>query len=249
MGRLLVWLVMLAALTILAVQNLSPAIPLVVLSSRTIALPLSFWLLGAIAIGALTTLLLYSLSQLAAPSRRPYRPMGQRLSSPPPDDDRVNRFSAATAERSNSRSESPSPSAYDTDWESFRAPEQWDDWEQRPEPDTVAQSTQGRSAPRAFQFKRQPYSAADTVDEIESGWETYETYAEDGIPYQGVSPVEETLDDIAAGWEAEAGPYPPSAPTDYEPEEFETDDDQTDGVYDADYRVIIPPYKPPEEKG
>ena len=75
MVQLITFLVVVAALVILVLQNLSPAMVLVVLGRSTVALPLSLWLLMAIATGVLSTLLIYQL----VPQERAYRPMGQRF--------------------------------------------------------------------------------------------------------------------------------------------------------------------------
>jgi hypothetical protein len=249
---------MLAALTILAVQNTSPVIALVVLGQRTMALPLAVWLLGAIAIGTLTTLLLYGLSNLASPPRRPYRPMGQRLSSPEPGADPPSRDGPSAA------TERPSSSVYESDWESFQAPEQWADWGQRPDPERIAAD---RGAPQGssrgpFRFKREPYRTDEAVQEIESGWDDDRVT---GVSYRGVSPVEESLEDIAAGWDEADSDYPDEElydQTGYDQTAGRDNFDMTDArdaapggpnaapddIYDADYRVIIPPYKPLDEE-
>jgi hypothetical protein len=60
--RLIVALVGGAALVTFAVQNTTPRLALVFLGGRTVALPLAVWLVGAIALGALTALALVSLA-------------------------------------------------------------------------------------------------------------------------------------------------------------------------------------------
>ncbi|MEX0270051.1 hypothetical protein AB3R30_12975 [Leptolyngbyaceae cyanobacterium UHCC 1019] len=54
--RLILLLVIAGVMTLFTLQNLTPVLPLVFLGSPTLALPLSWWILGAIAAGALTTL-------------------------------------------------------------------------------------------------------------------------------------------------------------------------------------------------
>lgn len=63
-------LIIAAGLVVFTVQNLSPSLPLVFLAGRTQAFPLAFWLLAAIALGALTTLLIAGLTGLGASARR-----------------------------------------------------------------------------------------------------------------------------------------------------------------------------------
>jgi hypothetical protein len=63
-----------AGLVVLAVQNTTPRLALVILGARTPVLPLAVWLLGAIALGALTAVVLITvtapLSGAAPPSNR-----------------------------------------------------------------------------------------------------------------------------------------------------------------------------------
>lgn len=302
MARSVTLFVIIGLLVVLAVQNTSPPIALVVLGGRTPPLPLSVWLLAAIASGAVTTLLLYGFANLSTPSRRSYRPMGQRIRSSAPEprdrqsDDAASRLAsepvAATAsprrpnrgaDRPKGAPKSAPKSAYDTDWESFKAPERWDDWGNKPDPRRVAETKaeKAQSPKRGFGFKREPYSATASVNEIESGWDGYEAPATQPEP-----------DDLETGWDTAAAKAPPqsvphSSPSRPAPDherpttrvydsgslydrppqatdEFITEDifddsedifeDRSDdlepaqvgpdGVYEADYRVIIPPYKP-----
>ena len=166
MVQLIVFLLVVVALVSLVLQNLSPVLSLVVLGQPTVALPLSLWLLGAIAIGILCTVIIYQL----VPQRRTYRPMGKRLSDPVSEPAATNRFVDSAPDRF----QSPPPSSaqdqnpYDSDWENFRAPEQWDDWGQ--------QQSSGR-------FTDRPGPAGDAVDDtvrdIESGWGD-DDYAQSG---------------------------------------------------------------------
>lgn len=77
MFRLVLLLLAFGALALFVFQNLSPVLPLVVLGVPTIALPVGLWVLGAIAAGAFTSILIAALTRLAAPrfshssSRRP----------------------------------------------------------------------------------------------------------------------------------------------------------------------------------
>ncbi len=83
MPRLIILLLTLAALAILAVQNLSIPVSLVILgSARTPQIPFGLLLLGAVCIGALITLILYGLVGLRRPPESKYRPMGRRVPYP-----------------------------------------------------------------------------------------------------------------------------------------------------------------------
>ncbi|MEM8809817.1 MAG: hypothetical protein AAGF01_27675 [Cyanobacteria bacterium P01_G01_bin.38] len=297
MARSIVLFVIIGLLAVLAVQNTAPPIALVVLGSRTAALPLSVWLLGAIAAGAVTTLLLYGFANLATPARRTYQPIGQRIRSSESDRSRTSsqrtdsQYAGSQHPKGNRLGTDPPPppstigrkNAYDTDWESFKAPERWDNWGEKPDPQRIAETKaeQAHRPPkRNFGFKRKPaYSADASVDELESGWDDYEP-----PPQTGGSPVNDSLDDISAGWDKS----PDASPTqDYErpatrvydsgslydapgreadevisEDIFDDSEDifgeatddlepaqvGPDGVYEADYRVIIPPYKPLDEE-
>jgi hypothetical protein len=68
---------------ILAVQNLSIPVSLVILgSSKTPEIPFGLLLVGAVGIGALITLILYGLIGLQRPPESKYRPLGRRVPYP-----------------------------------------------------------------------------------------------------------------------------------------------------------------------
>jgi hypothetical protein len=82
MPRLIILLLILAALAVLAVQNFSSAIALVILGGQTPEIPLGLLLVGAVGIGALITLILYGLVGAQRPPESKYRPMGSRVPYP-----------------------------------------------------------------------------------------------------------------------------------------------------------------------
>ena len=82
MIRLIVFLAVVAAITLFALQNLG-TVPLVVLGMQLQALPLTVWVLGAIAAGAVTTLVLSGLHS-GSSRRRARRPQPRRVYSPEP---------------------------------------------------------------------------------------------------------------------------------------------------------------------
>lgn len=84
MTQLIPLLLILASLTVLAVQNRSISLPLVILSSETPAIPVGLLLVVAVCLGALITLILYGLMGLIRPPESKYRPIGRRV--PYPDD-------------------------------------------------------------------------------------------------------------------------------------------------------------------
>ncbi len=82
MIRIIVLLLILAALVILAVQNLSIPVALVILGGRTGAIPFGLLLVGAVGIGALISLILYGLVGLRRSPESKYRPLGRRVPYP-----------------------------------------------------------------------------------------------------------------------------------------------------------------------
>ena len=250
MVQLIACLLVVAALVMLVLQNLSPVLSLVVLGNTVGALPFSVWLVGAIAIGMLSTLLTYQL----VPQKRPYRPIGKRLNAPVPEP--VNQFVDAPGDSSKRSSSGDPPSQfqsptdrqnpYDNDWESFKAPEQWDDWGQQR---GASPRPSAGDAPR--DSVRDPIG--NTVRDIESGWDddNYDTSTryvarQDTEPNIGWSeytdqsappPNQPTSRVYDQGWlyNNDANDEPPSMA---QPEEPSPEDE----VYDANYRVIIPPY-------
>lgn len=89
--NLILVVVVVGALVVFALENATPVVPLVILGSETVALPLWVWLMGAIAAGALTTLIIAGLIQVAGTPPRP--PQGQYYSDRPryrpPSDDSI----------------------------------------------------------------------------------------------------------------------------------------------------------------
>ncbi len=83
MPRIILLLLVVAALIILAVQNLATSISLVILgSAKTPEIPFGLLLVGAICLGALITLILYGLVGLQRPPESKYRPLGRRVPYP-----------------------------------------------------------------------------------------------------------------------------------------------------------------------
>lgn len=247
MVQLITALLIVVALVILVLQNLSPVLGLVVLGRATIELPLAVWLLVAIALGAFLALIIYRL----VPKKRAYRPMGERLSDPPPEpsnrfvDSPSDRFSTAAPAAPAAPPAREDSNPYDSDWENFKAPEQWEDWGQQRSADYAA-----RDMPRTGD------TVGETVRDIESGWE------DDDYDASGrFASRQEAGPDI--GWRAESDyrEQPPDRPASRtyeegwlygndaaeessataEPGEPQPEEPEED-VYDANYRVIIPPY-------
>ena len=83
MPRIIVFLLTIAALAILALQNLATEVPLVILGKTFAdAMPLGLLLLVTVGIGALLTLIFHGLVGSRRPPESKYRPMGRRVPYP-----------------------------------------------------------------------------------------------------------------------------------------------------------------------
>ena len=212
-SRLVVALLIVCGLVTFALQNTSPVIPLVFLGVRTVALPLAVWLSGAIALGAITTLLLSGFTDLRGlTSKRPRRrwqvrpdasadrpePTGFR---PPPRDipREPRREPPRRTEGSFRSSTRPQPESRDTaaadNWEAWgqRTPaNQWEDWSQ-----VSNDASAGRGVSRRQRQDRE--KATNAIEDMSQGWDNS---AQDTVYVPpGGSSVEDALDEIAEGWE------------------------------------------------
>jgi len=197
--RLILLVAVLGGLTLLLVQNWSPALSLVFLGVRTQPLPLAMWILFSTATGAFTSILiaaLFNLSNYFAPRQRqnPERTTAtssrakatsrkEPTSNPPPA----------------SKKEEPTSDVFD-DWETNGSRD--DDWnfdeksEEAPTPNPQTQQSRDSKT-----YERQ--------SEVKSSSGSGSVYS-----YSYREPK-----NTSAG--------------------------KTESIYDADYRVIIPPYQPP----
>lgn len=144
------------------------------------------------------------------------------------------------------------------DWQAWgqrNKPSAWNDWADasgnRPEDEYLERGQ-----------KRDRDKAEATIHDLDKGWD--ESARETVYVPPGGSEVQDTLDEIEDGWEDWDSPDNPLSDTAYAakyegvdranrrdsiyapPDDANQDDDQ---VYDADYRVIIPPYQPSEDGG
>ncbi|MBE9139900.1 hypothetical protein IQ254_22335 [Nodosilinea sp. LEGE 07088] len=173
--RLIVVLLVVGVVLLLGLQNLATSLPLVFFGGSTQALPLGLWLVGAIALGALTTLVLTALlgSAGGTPGGRSkaykYRPeafyepsagssgaanaASQDFRNPPPYNAPGPR--QPRSQRSPVASDGDpgdDPAAADPNWRawnSLRSPGQWNDWEslsQAPKPETAPATSSAGAA-------------------------------------------------------------------------------------------------------
>jgi hypothetical protein len=266
--RLTLLLLILGGVTLFALQNWLPVLPLVILGVQTQALPLAVWMVGAIAAGAMTTLViagLFRLSTVTAPARR--RP-GKRVTASAPNPPFTPPWNPAwepqdrsPAAASSSYTPSSRASNPDDDWE--RNPnrlEEWEDWDGYQEP--IAPPPQSPPPSTAYSSRTviqedipPPVASMEEVEEVEEKeeWEDWEGYEdEDGAVDEDRSPHDAPV----------APPRPirevqPEPKTRYQAgsvysygyrDPSNSGVGRTESVYDADFRVITPPYRPdPEE--
>ncbi|MCC5634771.1 LapA family protein [Nostoc sp. CHAB 5844] len=201
--RLILLVAILGGLTLLLVQNWSPAISLVFLGMRTQPLPLAMWILFITTAGAFTSVLITTLFKLSsyfegqprptpksgATSRRARTPRKEEPTSAP-----------FTSPSSASQNKAAASEEFD-DWETSNTNDDWD-FEEQP---------QQTPPPRP---KTQPIRDFEPEErhEPKNSSQSGSTYS-----YSYREPK-----NTAVG--------------------------KTESVYDADYRVIIPPYKQPADE-
>lgn len=142
--------------------------------------------------------------------------------------------------------------AADEDWQAWEqrpSPSQWDDWSQASGNDSVDENLSRRQ-------RKERQRAESTVQDLEKGWD--ETARDTVYVAPGGSDVQDTLDEIADGWDdwdlEDESPADTAYARRYEGRDREARRDSIYGppddagnrggdesVYDADYRVIIPP--------
>ncbi len=196
---------------LLLAQNLSPAIPLVFLGSRTQPLSLAVWILLSTAAGALTSLLISSLVKLSSRGVTQQRQPSYEPSNSPRFNKRTPREKAPQEKEFKERiyppSASPQPSderdTYDDDWDLDRNVN--DDWDYEE---------------REY-FEEKEYVSANprsNYTKIQSPDSDYEEFPESVSDYDGADSYSYDQNDLK-----------------------DSRVEKTESVYDADYRVIVPP--------
>jgi hypothetical protein len=197
--RLILLVAVLGGLTLLLVQNWSPALPLIFLGIRTQALPLAIWILFSTAAGGFTSLFVTSLFKLSnyLGSQSTKTSSNSRFTSP--------RKQSRVEESTTRTGTVPPPTGVKTessrnpsdDWDMDSSNDDWDFDEER----SVKSTTSPKNTERTYEQKQEPTSGN------KSGSSYSYSYREP--KNSGVG--------------------------------------KTESVYDADYRVIVPPYQSPTE--
>ncbi|MBD2454667.1 LapA family protein [Nostoc sp. FACHB-87] len=202
--RLILLVAILGGLTLLLVQNWSPAISLVFLGVRTQPLPLAMWILFITTAGALTSVLITTLFKLSSyfvgqsqPAPKS-RVTPRRVTTPRREEPQSQPYTPPSSSRSNQAADSEE---FD-DWETSNNNDDWD----------FAEKSEPAPPPRAKTQPERDFEPEERQPEPKTASKSGSTYS-----YSYREPK-----NTAAG--------------------------KTESVYDADYRVIIPPYKQPEDE-
>jgi hypothetical protein len=274
MVRLVLLLLMIGALTIFVVQNAVPAMPLTFLGMKTVGIPLGIWVVGAIAAGALTTFLfsiLFNLSGSVAASRaRRTAAKGNATQartggggpswSPPPW---TGGWKAAEEPQDSTRASRRTGG--DDDWGQGRT-EAWDDWGTSSDAYTPPQSTQSSTAYRPYQSTEQSYDAPAQEQRFEQrtyeepvyeepayeerdewdDWEEPEPEQDRGGRSQPEEPPPKKIVEVnrAPASRSQSGTVYSYT---YRPSDEEAPP-RKESIYDAEFRVIMPPQEPPPEE-
>ncbi|WP_373526174.1 LapA family protein [Nostoc sp.] len=201
--RLILLVVVLGGLTLLLVQNWSPALSLVFLGVRTQSLPLAMWILFSTVIGAFTSILIATLFNLSNYFAAGKRQTPDRTTATPPRAKATRREEPTSRPTSSpppaSKKEEPTSDVFD-DWETNGSRD--DDW-------NFDEDSQEAPTPNPQTQQPRDSKTYERQSEVKSSSASGSVYS-----YSYREPK-----NTAAG--------------------------KTESIYDADYRVIIPPYQPP----
>lgn len=238
--RLILLLAIVGALTVFALQNLTPLLPLVFLGIQFPALPVSWWVLGAMAAGVVSMLviqILISLSNFVT---------GQTVRSrvrASVDREDPSRRGAASTEQEVSQAGKRQPrrarsTMDDSAWQDWRGyeststqqtaaprptPQPLDDWERPPSDDWEVSAPQGTT--------RRPPQERVSQDR--------------GTSPRDAPPRESPATDRDVAPRRSTPPDSTYSSNAQEPQD--TGMGKTEQVVDADFRVIVPPYRPLDE--
>jgi uncharacterized integral membrane protein len=243
--RLVLLLLILSGVTLFALQNWLPVLPLTILGGQTQALPLAVWMVGAIVAGAFTTLVfagLFKLSNTLAAPRRSSRRAASRADEPdftPPNSEWRSESAPAAQATANGRT----TDSIEDDWEQSRRQDDWDDWSDYVEP--------ADSAPPPYDSPRS-YANSQTVIQDEPVSETtWEDWNPDQLEDRVPQSIEETIQAQRKIYEVPNQPKTRhQAGSVYSYSYRDASDSgagKTEAVYDAEFRVIVPPYQPETE--
>ncbi|PAX53537.1 hypothetical protein [Brunnivagina elsteri] len=209
--RLILLVGVLGGLTLLLVQNSSPALPLVILGVRSQPLPLAMWILLSIVAGGITELLVSSLHELGNYFQGSSKQTRSQSTVSSSSSSSSSRQPAETTFRSTSSPESKQKSEYksnaEDDWD-IEASEDWD-FEQKPSSNYRPQE-EPRDKPVSGNSRNYDVLGEPLRDREQQPIRSDKSGSSYSISYR-------------------------------EPKNSGVG--KTESVYDADYRVIVPPYQ------
>lgn len=222
--RTVLLLVMLGGLTIFALQNTSPSLPLVFLGTTSIALPLSVWIVAAIALGAFTAWIVANLFGLynywgvrADLPRRGKRPRPLEPIAPQPD---LNPSGARSLDPENWRSQATK--IQDSSGENWR---------------TSVEPTNSVQSANSDEIDEENW-----IDEDEEFIEQHEfhrtTYTEIKERDTQERDYEATREPTSESWSGSMYSY--------SYEQRRKSEEETHAPYEADYAIVTPPPVTPE---
>lgn len=188
--RVILLVVVLGGLTLLLVQNFSPALPLVFLGMRTQPLPLALWILFSIGAGSVTSFLITTLFKFTTYSTEKASSSKSTRTAP--------RVKTNPREETIPPPSSPRRPVTETD---YTTSNEFDDWETDPNQGDDWDFAEPAQTPSPKTYPNQ--QARKNVSQSDSVY----SYSSQSPKNTGVG--------------------------------------KTESIYDADYRVIIPPYQPP----
>ncbi|MEA5571212.1 LapA family protein [Calothrix sp. UHCC 0171] len=210
--RLILLFTVMGGLTLLLVQNFSPALSLTFLGMRSQPLPLAIWILLSVVAGSITSLLVSSLYELADSLGKSSQQARAKATVASSSSRNTSSYRAATNPSSTSKSESSSN--VEDDW-NLEASEDWD-FEQQPKANTRFQEeVRDRKVSDSRRNSQNDYAESDD----ERGYRRQ----------QGENARKSSASSYSYSYR--------------EPKNSGVG--KTESIYDADYRVIVPPYNPP----
>jgi hypothetical protein len=245
-ARLAVIVLLLGTVLLLIVQNTAPALPLVFLGVQTLTLPVGIWLGLAIGLGALTTIGLAVLLDVKSGGRSKsrsqaykYRPQSfyEPASSPatPGGGGRATAAGATPGPTDQGTAPDYGTSAAQGDWQEWtnlQSRNQWSDWEsvgRTPNPADRQGAPQAASSPSSSPSNSPSNSWWPTwfgnrqnleeeqvkrsLEDLESDWGDMDNRR---YTAPGVSPVDDSLEDITEGWDDWSPDRQEATPRDYE---------------------------------
>ncbi len=214
--RLILLLVVLGGLTLLLLQNWSPVLPLVFLGWQTQALPLAAWILLSIAAGATTSLLISSLFKVANLFSRSPARKSKKVVASPPP--------RTTTQRREPKY-TPPPASPTPSYTGSTPDNAADDWDSNP-----------TANDDDWDFEEDTNKTQANADEVRNS----------RVDNASNQPRDVGSRSYEVSNQPKSGERTGSVYSYNYRDASNSGVGKTESVYDADYRVITPPYREPE---